>query len=342
MLDFCVAIRTYNGEKHLAEILDALKSQVNLDGIAWEVLVVDNRSTDNTANIVQAYQAQWSAQNPLRYCFEPIQGSSFARRLAIEEANAPLIGFLDDDNVPTPNWIRAAIVFAQAHPTAAAFGSQIHGVFETPPPANFKRISGFVPIVERKLSVCFTTGSYNKINMLPPGAGLVIRRQVWLDYVPADLALKGPVGQSLEFKGEDIESLMYIKRAGWHIWFNADMHIYHHIPKARLERDYLLRFFRGVGLGRYHTRTVGYSAWQKPFIAAAYMVNDLRKITTHWLKHHRQFSSDTVLASEFELYRSSFISPIHYLRKIWVQHLMPADTGHNNVDQPLQSDLSST
>lgn len=314
MLDFCVAIRTYNGEKHLREILDALRSQEGLDGISWEVLIVDNCSRDRSAAIIQDYQQQWSTENPLRYCYESVQGSSVARRRAIEDANAPLIGFLDDDNVPDSGWVKAAIDFAHSHPRAAAFGSQIHGKFEVPPPENFDRIAGFMPVVERDTTVCFTEGMYNKINMLPPGAGLVIRRQPWLNRVPKIQTLQGPVGQSLAKKGEDIEALMYLKRAGWQIWFNSEMHIYHHISPARLEGEYLRRFFKGVGLGRYHTRTVGCMAWHKPFIAAAYMANDLRKLVRHWLKYRREIPTDAILASELELYRSSFISPLHRLR----------------------------
>lgn len=314
MFDFCVAIRTHNGEKYLCEILDALRLQEGLDDISWEILVVDNCSRDRTAKIIQDYQQHWSKENPLRYCYESVQGSSFARRRAIEDANAPLIGFLDDDNVPDSGWVKAAIDFALSHPRAAAFGSQIHGKFEVPPPKNFGRIAGFMPVVERGTTVCFTEGMYNKINMLPPGAGLVIRRQPWLDLVPKHQTLQGPVGQSLAKKGEDIEALMYLKRAGWHIWFNSEMHIYHHISPARLEGEYLLRFFKGVGLGRYHTRTVGCVAWHKPFIAVAYMANDLRKLIRHWLKYRRDIPTDTILASELELYRSSFISPLHYLR----------------------------
>ena len=314
MLDFCVAIRTYNGEKHLREILDALRSQEGLDDISWEVLIVDNCSHDRTADIIQDYQQHWSTKNPLRYCYESVQGSSFARRRAIEDANAPLIGFLDDDNVPDRGWVKAAVDFARSHPRAAAFGSQIHGKFEVPPPENFGRIAGFMPVVERGTTVCFTEGVYNTINMLPPGAGLVIRRQPWLDLVPKNQTLRGPVGQSLAKKGEDIEALMYLKRADWQIWFNSEMHIYHHIPPARLEREYLLRFFKGVGLGRYHTRTVSCVTWQKPFIAAAYMANDLRKLVKHWFRYRQEIATDAILASELELYRSSLISPLHCLK----------------------------
>jgi glycosyltransferase involved in cell wall biosynthesis len=314
MLDFCVAIRTCNGEKYLSEILDALKAQQGLEDIIWEVLIVDNCSDDGTAKIVHNYQKQWTFTNPLRYCFEPVKGASFARRRAIEEANAPLIGFLDDDNVPDAHWIRAAINFARQHPRAAAFGGQIHGKFEVSPPQNFALIAGYLPVVERGNSVCFTQGKYNKLNVLPPGAGLVVRRQLWLDLVPEKQILRGPVGNSLSLKGEDIEALMYLKRAGWQIWFNANTHIYHHIPAARLEREYLMRFFKGIGLGRYHTRTVGYPNWHKPFVAAAYMLNDLRKLVDHWFKYHREIPTDAVLAGKFELYRSSFISPLYHFK----------------------------
>lgn len=316
MIEFCVAIRTLNGEKRLPAILDALKSQIGLESTAWEIVVVDNCSTDKTADVVRQYQAQWLPHSQLRYCYEPRQGASFARRCAIEAAAAPLIGFLDDDNVPAPNWVQAALAFAKAHPTAAAFGSQIHGKFEVPPPENFDRIAGFLPIIERKQSVCFTTGRYSRINMLPPGAGLVIRRQPWLAHVPSELVLTGPVGKALNRKGEDLEALLYLKRAGWHIWYNADMHIYHHIAKARFERAYLMRFFRGVGLSKAHIRTLNCPTWQKPVRLLLFMVNDLRKMVEHWIKYRHILHTDVVAASELQLLWSSFLSPFHSLASI--------------------------
>jgi GT2 family glycosyltransferase len=256
----------------------------------------------------------------LRYYYESVQGASFARRRAIEEANASLIGFLDDDNVPDTYWVRAAVDFARTHSRAAAFGSQIHGKLEVPPPRHFDQVAGFLPIVERTHTVCFTEGNYNKFNMLPPGAGLVIRRQLWLDLVPKHQTLLGPVGQSLAQKGEDLEALMYLKRAGWEIWYNADMHIYHYIPASRLEQEYFVHFFRGIGLGRYQTRMVTIPTWHKPFLIAAYMVNDLYKLGKYWLKYRREISTDTILASKLELYRSSLISPLYHLK---ITYLLP-------------------
>jgi glycosyltransferase involved in cell wall biosynthesis len=110
MVDFTVVIPTYNGEKRLPQLLERLreagrshsvKSQTNTEQFSWEILVVDNNSKDNTAKVVQEYQANWPDTYPLRYSFEAEQGAAFARQRAIKEARGELIGFLDDDNCLT-------------------------------------------------------------------------------------------------------------------------------------------------------------------------------------------------------------------------------------------------
>ena len=97
-VDFSVAIPTYNGAKTLPLVLERLRSQINLDKITWEVIVVDNNSTDETAQVVQTFQENWTLQSQLRYCCETQQGLSYARQRAVKEANGRFIGFLDDDN----------------------------------------------------------------------------------------------------------------------------------------------------------------------------------------------------------------------------------------------------
>ena len=126
-IDFTVAICTYNGAQRLPEVLACLRSQTGTESIAWKILIIDNNSTDNTADVIATYQRQWSLSVPGDYCFEAQQGSAWARKRAIKEANSPLIGFLDDDNLPDPNWVAAAYHFGQEHPQAGAYGSQIHG-----------------------------------------------------------------------------------------------------------------------------------------------------------------------------------------------------------------------
>ncbi|MFG6096147.1 hormogonium polysaccharide biosynthesis glycosyltransferase HpsE [Leptothoe sp. ISB3NOV94-8A] len=316
MIDFSVAIRLYNGALTLPKILDALSLQAISSSINWEIIIVDNNSVDGTVDIVHRYQQTWTACS-LRYVLEARQGASFARRRAIVEAQGTWIGFLDDDNIPDSHWVQSAYEFGCIHPKAAAFGSQIHPNYETPPPANFERIAPFIPVVERQEEVCFTTGWRAMSNLVPPGAGLVILRQAWLDNVPYPLTLRGPVGNSLNLKGEDVEALLYLKKANWEIWFNPLMHIEHQIPSWRFEKSYLLRFFHGIGLSKYATRMVGISPWRRPLWVLLFMGNDCRKLLLHLVKHHRHLNRDVVSAAELQLLISSLLSPFY----AWKQRL---------------------
>ena len=106
--DFTVAIPTYNGAKRLGEVLEHLKWQLGTENITWEVIVVDNNSTDDTKAVVQKIQQGWPR---LRYAFEAKQGATYARQKAIRLARSPLVGFLDDDNLPSAIWINQAVKF---------------------------------------------------------------------------------------------------------------------------------------------------------------------------------------------------------------------------------------
>jgi len=317
VIDLTIAIPTYNGEKRLPELLDKLRicCQDSQQQFSWEILVIDNNSTDNTAKIVQAYQANWPTQYPLKYYIELQQGAAFARHRAFVEASGTLIGFLDDDNIPAADWVKAAYEFAQEHPKAGAYGSQIQGVFEVKPPENFQRIAPFLAITQRG-SEPLRYESHKKV--LPPSAGLIVRKQAWLESVPSKLILTGRTTKSM-VTSEDLEMLSYIQTKGWEIWYNPAMQIEHKIPSWRLEREYLIPFFRGIGLSRYVTRMLSVKPWHRPIATIAYMSNDLRKIAFHLLKHNFQVQSDLITACEMELFVSSLVSPFYLWKNGYFQ-----------------------
>ncbi|OUL17922.1 hormogonium polysaccharide biosynthesis glycosyltransferase HpsE [Nostoc sp. 106C] len=327
MIDFSVAICTFNGEKRLPDVLDKLKeccaytTQLAIDAepINWEIIIIDNNSKDNTAKIVQEYQADWPATYPIKYFLEYKQGLSFARERAIQEAQGTFVGFLDDDNLPTRNWIASAYNFGKNHPQAGAYGGRIHGDYEVTPPNNFDRISLFLAIGGSSKTICYTAPEnslyYKKV--LPAGAGLVVRKQAWIENVPQNLFFQGRVNGSL-VTAEDIEALTHIKKAGWEIWHNAEMEIYHRIPKQRLEKGYLLKLMRSIGLSRHYTRMLDLQIWQQPFVSLAYMANDIRKIVMHLLKYRMVLRTDIVAACEMELLIGAFFSPFY----IWKRALL--------------------
>lgn len=312
MVEITVAICTYNGATRLPKVLELLRSQSLTEHIAWEILVVDNNSTDNTAVVVKEYQSNWSKAYPIRYYFEARQGLAFARRKAIQEAKGSLVGFLDDDNFPASNWVSAAYQFGQLHPKAGAYGSRIYGDYEVEPPANFDKIACFLAIIDRGDQPI----QYElRPGLLPAGAGLVIRKQAWLEHVPELPILTGVCTTALSSKGEDLETLSYIRNAGLEIWYNPEMSIHHGIPKSRLEKEYLLKLFRGVGLSRYPIRMLRFKAWQKPLILPVYIVNDLRKLIIYLIKYRRILKSDLVATCEIELLWHGLVSPFYHWSK---------------------------
>jgi len=309
-IDFTVAIPTYNGESRLPELLERLQNQLYTEHLSWEIIVVDNNSTDNTAKLVQAYQKNWQCPYPLKYCFEAQQGAAYARKKAVAEAKGKFIGFLDDDNYPTSNWVSAAYAFGEKYPKAGAYGSQIHPDWEVEPPENFQRIAPFLAITERgNLPLLYEATK----KLLPPSAGIVIRKQAWLESVPDKCILTGRAKGNM-LTSEDLEMLSYIQKSGWEIWYSPEMEIYHKIPSFRLQKDYLIPFFRGIGLSRYVTRMVNVRNIYRPVVLLAYMINDLRKITLHLLKYRNILKIDLVAACEMQLFLSSLVSPFYLFK----------------------------
>lgn len=309
--NFTVAIPTYNGASRLPELLERLKNQINTENFTWEIIIVDNNSTDNTAQVIKTYQENWQCSYPLKYCFEAKQGAAYARKRAIEEAKSELIGFLDDDNYPLSNWVAGAYSFAQKYPNAGAYGSQIHPDWEVEPPENFHRIAPFLAITERgNLPLLYEAHK----KLLPPSAGLVVRRKAWLESVPKQPILTGRVTGNM-LTSEDLEMLCYIQKANWEIWYNPEMEIYHKIPKLRLQKEYLIPFFQGIGLSRFVTRMVNIKPLYRPIAFLAYIINDIKKIIIHLIKYRNKNKYDLVADCELQLYISSLISPFYLWRQ---------------------------
>lgn len=316
-LDFTVVVATYNGESRIGAVLDRLRCQIDTSNIAWEVIVVDNNSTDKTKEVVQRYQVNWPKAVPLRYEFEPRQGAGFARHHGTKVANSSLIGYLDDDNLPWINWVRAAYRFGQQNPQVGVFGSRIRGKFLTSPPPNFERIASLLALTDRGPKPI----PYNPAaKVLPPGAGLVVRRRAWLENVPEERTLAEKFGE--REAGEDLEVVLRIQRAGWPVWYNARMVMHHEIPGNRLTRAYLVKLCLGIGLSRYHTRMLSFATWKRPLMLLPYALNDIRKILRHLLRYRQQVITDTVTASEMTLYMASLVSPLHSWYRLGRQSAM--------------------
>ncbi|MDB9529816.1 hormogonium polysaccharide biosynthesis glycosyltransferase HpsE [Oscillatoria sp. CS-180] len=314
-MDITVVIPTYNGAQRISGVLERLIKQQVPANLQWEVVVVNNNSNDALGKVVQRWQQAWPKTIPLRYVLEPKQGLAFARQCGVEQAAGELVGFLDDDNLPAVNWVAAACQFAQGQPCIGAFGSQVVGQFETPPTPELQPILFYLAINQRGDSPLKYSPAEKGV---PPGAGLVVRRQAWLNHVPKSLLLVGRVNQSM-LSGEDAEALLHLHRAGWEIWYNPAMKIDHCIPSDRLQWSYLRRNLHGIGLSRYYLRMLALKhTWQRPIMTLLYGMSDSIKLLRHLLKHKGQVSTEGLANCEWMLLLGTLFSPL-YLLYVWLK-----------------------
>lgn len=116
-----VCICTYNRAGSLARTLETLQKQRGCDDLEWELLLIDNNSTDQTRHVAERY----SGTLPLRYFFEPKQGLSNARNRALQEYRGELLVFTDDDVVLDATWLGEFSRAEESFAAADYFGGRI-------------------------------------------------------------------------------------------------------------------------------------------------------------------------------------------------------------------------
>jgi glucosyl-dolichyl phosphate glucuronosyltransferase len=130
--DVSVAISTYNRCELLPTALEGVLAQ-ETGGVRYEVIVVDNNSTDNTRQVVESYVARCQAN--LRYVFEGKQGISHGRNAGLSNARAPIIAYTDDDVHVAPDWVAAVKRAFDEHPEVDYVGGKVLAKWESEPPS---------------------------------------------------------------------------------------------------------------------------------------------------------------------------------------------------------------
>jgi glycosyltransferase involved in cell wall biosynthesis len=170
-----VAICTWNRARPLRVALSSLTGLVDPDGASWEVVVVDNNSTDDTLPAVEEYRDLL----PIRYVFEPRQGLSHARNRAMQEAGGDLIVFTDDDVRVDPRWLAEYASAAQEFPDATFFGGTIDLCFACHPPRWLRNNLSLFQTAYACRSVDPGTIMISRRQELPFGANMAFRRSVF-------------------------------------------------------------------------------------------------------------------------------------------------------------------
>ena len=328
-LDFTVAIPVYNGAHRVPQVLERLRSQIDTATLTWEILVIDNNSQDNLAEVMQTIQLTWNHAFPIRYFHEPRQGVAFARSCAVKEAEGKYIGFLDDDNLAASNWVRAAYDFGEQHPKAGAYGGKIQILANFPLPKSFNRVKGFLAI--RDLGPNPQKAMPQQLQ-LPPGAGLVVRKEAWLASVPQTMVRTGRAG-------DDYEISLHMHNSGWDIWYNPAMVLDHHIPPHRLETSYLSPLAYLYGLCTCELQMIVTASWQQPFVLGRSFLGSLKRLIIHAIRYKHKIFTDLAARCQMAFFWGSLLSPGFYLRnatqrgwqRFW-QRFFPVPQGKLKTD----------
>lgn len=134
MSDACavsVVLSSFNREALLGPAIERLSQQAP-GTPPYEVIIVDNNSTDRTREVVESYAAQ--RYPPVRYVFEPRQGLSYARNAGIAAARAPVVAFTDDDVRVQADWVGVIRRTFDRHPDIECLGGRTLPIWPSTPP----------------------------------------------------------------------------------------------------------------------------------------------------------------------------------------------------------------
>lgn len=227
-------ICTHNRAGYLRKAIRSLVFQ-SLDEELYEILVVDNASTDDTRHIVHN---EFSGVSNLRYLYEPVLGLSQARNTGWRGAEGEYVAYLDDDAVASPVWLERILeVFDTVSPKPGCVGGKIEPIWEAPRP---------IWLSDSMLPVLTVLDLSDKPTFLsdqiPSGANISFAKVVLMELGGFSVAL-GRKGNQL-LSNEEVLLMRKMKDKGFLCFYHPEIKVRHHIPASRLtERWFLDRYY---------------------------------------------------------------------------------------------------
>ncbi len=241
-----VLVCTYNRVDRLPASLGALE-RLAPPGVPYELVVVDNGSTDGTAAWLAAWAAAAPAGGPPRRVLnEPRPGKSYALNRAIEATDSELLALTDDDVIVSPDWLRVAVEAFDADPGADYLGGKVLPIWEAPPPSWFstteKDLYGTIAILD------YGDEPFVFRGRVPLGANIAYRRRAFdrAGLFRTDLGRDHTTLRGQEFP----EHLLRVEAAGGYGRYVPAMVVHHHVPAWRLTKRYVREWFYWKGISR--------------------------------------------------------------------------------------------
>lgn len=223
-------ICTHNRANYLGGAIDSLLAQNFLD---FEVVVVDNASSDRTREVVEA-----RLSHPhLKYVYEPVTGLSVARNTGAQAASGEILAYLDDDAVASPQWLHVLYSAYQSNEKLAVAGGKVTLLW----PDNTEAPDWLSDNLAGNLGA-YNLGEQivyiNQPGLTPRGLNYSIRR-TFLEQIGGFDVNLGRVGQRL-LSNEELLVTEQALRLGWQVAYLPDALVAHNVAPERINPNWFL------------------------------------------------------------------------------------------------------
>jgi len=245
--DVSVLVCTWNRAALLKETLASLAAMKVSPAIRWDVVVVDNNSSDDTRAVVD--RAARAFPVPVRYVFEPQQGKSFAMNAGLRAGTAPIVAFTDDDVRLDPGWLTSCVEAFRDDPSISYVGGPVHPIWDAPCPAWFERTGTILWGTLAILDYGSAPFVFEEQRKIPLGANFALRRDLVHAIGGFDTSL-GRNGDGVLLGQEIPEFFARARRVQARGAYVPSMRVEHHVPARRLRPGYFRRWWYGKGISR--------------------------------------------------------------------------------------------
>ena len=235
-----LVICTYNRADILPRCLAAAYRQT-LPPSDYQVVVVDNASTDHTRHIVRQFTAPRGLD--VQYIYHPVKGLSHARNAGAAAAAAPLLAYIDDDAIAAPDLLWHLLCTFDAHPRAACVGGRIDITLPAELP---KWYSSFFDGYYSKFDLGTTQVTQSKeIWQYPFGANIAFRAGP-LCGIGGFNTTMGRIGKDYS-GGEEIDAVIRLAGLGYEVFYNPAASVRHVILPSRIHWAHIAKSAHAAG-----------------------------------------------------------------------------------------------
>jgi glycosyltransferase involved in cell wall biosynthesis len=224
-------ICTHNRDKYLGAAIDSLLAQ---DCDNFEVWVVDNASSDRTRAVVE----ERLAHPRLKYIYEPVLGLSVARNTGAKETTAPILAYLDDDAVATPQWLKTLLAAYDSNEKLAVAGGKVTLIWPegiAPPNWISDELAGNLGLYDLGDTLVYI----DKPGLTPRGLNYSIRR-TFLEQIGGFDPNLGRKGKNL-LSNEEVYMTELALKQGWQVAYLPEALVAHNVAPERLKPSWFLQ-----------------------------------------------------------------------------------------------------